>query len=66
MFRRSRFNVRPNVGGAGRTAASSQDAVPASQEAKETTEDVDESVGASVVTDSKVVDAPVAKTPAVR
>uniref|UniRef100_A0A3Q2Y1E7 Transcription factor TFIIIB component B'' Myb domain-containing protein n=2 Tax=Hippocampus comes TaxID=109280 RepID=A0A3Q2Y1E7_HIPCM len=65
MFRRSRFSVRPNVGGAGRTASSSQDAVPASQEAKETTKDVDESVAASVVTDSKLVDAPVAKSTAV-
>ncbi|XP_051906018.1 transcription factor TFIIIB component B'' homolog isoform X2 [Hippocampus zosterae] len=64
MFRRSRFNVRPNVGGAGRTA-SSQDAVPASQETKETTKDVDESLAASVVTDSKLVDASVAETPTV-
>ncbi|XP_077353726.1 uncharacterized protein LOC144002399 isoform X2 [Festucalex cinctus] len=61
MFRRSRFSVRPNVGGAGRTAAPSQEAVPASQEAKEAPKDVDEIVPASAVTDSQPVDVPAAK-----
>ncbi|XP_049595287.1 transcription factor TFIIIB component B'' homolog isoform X2 [Syngnathus scovelli] len=61
MFRRSRFSVRPNVGGVGRTAASSQEAAPSSQDAKEAPKDVEESVAASTVTDSKPIDAPEAK-----
>ncbi|XP_037121198.1 transcription factor TFIIIB component B'' homolog isoform X2 [Syngnathus acus] len=62
MFRRSRFSVRPNVGGVGRTAASSQEAAPSSQEAKGAPpKDVEESVAASTVTDSKPIDAPEAK-----
>ncbi|XP_060916899.1 transcription factor TFIIIB component B'' homolog isoform X2 [Labrus mixtus] len=44
MFRRSRFSVRPNVGTAGRTAATPQEAPSASQEAGgETPKDVSES-----------------------
>ncbi|XP_065821684.1 transcription factor TFIIIB component B'' homolog isoform X2 [Labrus bergylta] len=44
MFRRSRFSVRPNVGTAGRTAATPQEALSASQEAGgETPKDVSES-----------------------
>lgn len=31
MFRRSRFSVRPNVGAAGRTAATPQEAPPVNQ-----------------------------------
>ncbi|XP_057675399.1 transcription factor TFIIIB component B'' homolog isoform X2 [Corythoichthys intestinalis] len=58
MFRRSRFSVRPNVGGAGRTAAPSQDAAPASQESKEVAKDLGKIAVASVVTDTKPVDVP--------
>ncbi|XP_077442403.1 uncharacterized protein LOC144064073 isoform X2 [Vanacampus margaritifer] len=62
MFRRSRFSVRPNVGGAGRTAAPLQEAVPISQETKEAPpKDVDEIAAASAVTDSQLVDVPAAK-----
>ncbi|KAM9793465.1 transcription factor TFIIIB component B'' homolog isoform X2 [Syngnathus typhle] len=63
MFRRSRFSVRPNVGGVGRTAASSQETAPSSQEAKEAPpKDVEENAAASTVTDSKPIDAPEAKS----
>lgn len=36
MFRRSRFSVRPNVGGAGRTAAAPQEASPVNQKNEDT------------------------------
>ncbi|XP_061554502.1 transcription factor TFIIIB component B'' homolog isoform X1 [Phycodurus eques] len=63
MFRRSRFSVRPNVGGAGRTPAPLQEAALVSQETKEAPKDVDENVPTSAATDTKPVEAPVAKAP---
>ncbi|XP_077594087.1 uncharacterized protein LOC144210991 [Stigmatopora nigra] len=56
MFRRSRFSVRPNVGGVGRTPTPSQDAPAASQESKEVAKDPGEDAVASVVTDIKPLD----------
>ncbi|XP_035523717.1 transcription factor TFIIIB component B'' homolog isoform X2 [Morone saxatilis] len=55
MFRRSRFSVRPNVGTAGRTTATSQEAPTVNQEASETPKDVSESSTATAVTDKSVV-----------
>ncbi|XP_076614534.1 uncharacterized protein LOC143338191 isoform X2 [Chaetodon auriga] len=53
MFRRSRFSIRPNVGTAGRTAATPQEAPSVNQEASETPKDVSESSAATAVTDNK-------------
>ncbi|XP_033502895.2 uncharacterized protein LOC117269742 isoform X2 [Epinephelus lanceolatus] len=55
MFRRSRFSIRPNVGTAGRTAATPQEAPSANQEASENPKDVSESSTATAVTDDKSV-----------
>ncbi|XP_069556991.1 transcription factor TFIIIB component B'' homolog isoform X2 [Brachyistius frenatus] len=62
MFRRSRFSVRPNVGTAGRTAATPQEAPPASQEASETPKDAGDGNGAAPVTDHKSYVTPSEKT----
>lgn len=43
MFRRSRFSIRPNVGVAGRTTATPQEAPLVNQEAGETPKDVSDS-----------------------
>ncbi|KAM6975870.1 uncharacterized protein LKV04_015133 [Tautogolabrus adspersus] len=58
MFRRSRFSVRPNVGTAGRTAATPQEAPLASQEAGETPKDISESCTTAAVTENKSVVTP--------
>uniref|UniRef100_UPI0037E7F656 transcription factor TFIIIB component B'' homolog n=1 Tax=Semicossyphus pulcher TaxID=241346 RepID=UPI0037E7F656 len=58
MFRRSRFSIRPNVGTAGRAAATSQEAPSASQEAGEAPKDAAESSTATAVTDNKSVVTP--------
>lgn len=58
MFRRSRFSVRPNVGTAGRAAATPQEAPPVNQEGSETPKDVCESNTAAAVTDDKPVVTP--------
>lgn len=58
MFRRSRFSVRPNVGSAGRTAATPQEAPSANQEASEPPKDVSEKSTATAVTDNKPVVTP--------
>ncbi|XP_049909320.1 transcription factor TFIIIB component B'' homolog isoform X4 [Epinephelus moara] len=58
MFRRSRFSIRPNVGTAGRTAATPQEAPSANQEASENPKDVSESSTATAVTDNKSVVTP--------
>ncbi|KAM8743682.1 uncharacterized protein AB9X84_017944 isoform 2-T2 [Acanthopagrus schlegelii] len=55
MFRRSRFSIRPNVGTAGRTAATPQEAPSVNQEADETPKDVGESSAGAAVTDNKSV-----------
>ncbi|KAM9338709.1 uncharacterized protein ABDE67_018246 [Symphorus nematophorus] len=55
MFRRSRFSIRPNVGTAGRTAATPQEVPSVNQEASETPKDVGESSTAAAVTDNKSV-----------
>lgn len=57
MFRRSRFSVRPNVGTAGRAAAT-QEAPPVNQDSSETPKDVCESNPAAAVTDNKPVVTP--------
>ncbi|XP_069024258.1 transcription factor TFIIIB component B'' homolog [Embiotoca jacksoni] len=62
MFRRSRFSVRPNVGTAGRTAATPQEAPPANQEASETPKDAGDGNGAAPVTDHKSYVTPLEKT----
>lgn len=54
MFRRSRFSIRPNVGVAGRTAATPHEAPLASQEASETPKDVSDS-NTSVTENQSVV-----------
>lgn len=54
MFRRSRFSIRPNVGVAGRTAATPQEAPPVNQEASETPRDVGDS-NTSVTENQSVV-----------
>nr|XP_057920324.1 transcription factor TFIIIB component B'' homolog isoform X2 [Doryrhamphus excisus] len=49
MFRRSRFSVRPNVGGPGRTAAPPQEAAPVGQEeAPRSPKDISNGVSISV------------------
>ncbi|CAJ1070398.1 transcription factor TFIIIB component B'' homolog isoform X3 [Xyrichtys novacula] len=53
MFRRSRFSIRPNVGSAGRAAATPQEAPAASQEAGETPKDIGDSNTATAVTENK-------------
>lgn len=53
MFRRSRFSVRPNVGTAGRAAATPQEVPSACQEASENQGDVTESVSGTAVADNK-------------
>uniref|UniRef100_A0A3Q3WC41 Myb-like domain-containing protein n=1 Tax=Mola mola TaxID=94237 RepID=A0A3Q3WC41_MOLML len=53
MFRRSRFSIRPNVGTAGRTAATPQESPPADQEASETSKVISDNNTATTVTDSK-------------
>ncbi|XP_049460193.1 transcription factor TFIIIB component B'' homolog isoform X3 [Epinephelus fuscoguttatus] len=58
MFRRSRFSIRPNVGTAGRTAATPQEAPSANQEASENPKDVSESSTATAVADNKSVVTP--------
>ncbi|XP_042364774.1 transcription factor TFIIIB component B'' homolog [Plectropomus leopardus] len=58
MFRRSRFSIRPNVGTAGRTAATPQETPSASQEASETPKDVSESSTAPAETDNTSVVTP--------
>uniref|UniRef100_A0A671XHW1 Myb-like domain-containing protein n=1 Tax=Sparus aurata TaxID=8175 RepID=A0A671XHW1_SPAAU len=58
MFRRSRFSIRPNVGTAGRTAATPQEAPSVNQEADETPKDVGESSAGAAVTDNKSVVTP--------
>ncbi|XP_070844622.1 transcription factor TFIIIB component B'' homolog [Chaetodon trifascialis] len=58
MFRRSRFSIRPNVGTAGRTAATPQEAPSVNQEASETPKDVSESSTATAVTDNTSVVSP--------
>ncbi|KAM3600079.1 uncharacterized protein V6R79_017057 [Siganus canaliculatus] len=63
MFRRSRFSVRPNVGTAGRTAATSQDASSSNQEANETPKDVPPSSDQPTVIDNKPASTP-AENPA--
>ncbi|XP_044029871.1 transcription factor TFIIIB component B'' homolog isoform X3 [Siniperca chuatsi] len=55
MFRRSRFSIRPNVGTAGRTAATPQEAPSVNQEASETPKDISESSTDTAVTDNKSV-----------
>lgn len=57
MFRRSRFSVRPNVGTAGRTAATPQEAPSVKQEASEASKDVPVDTS-TAGTDSKSVVAP--------
>lgn len=57
MFRRSRFSVRPNVGTAGRAAATPQEAPPVNQEGSETPKDICQS-NAAAVTDNKPVVTP--------
>ncbi|XP_073333972.1 uncharacterized protein [Pagrus major] len=58
MFRRSRFSIRPNVGTAGRTTATPQEAPSVNQEAGETPKDVSESSAGTAVTDNKSVVTP--------
>lgn len=58
MFRRSRFSIRPNVGTAGRTAATPQEAPPVNQEAGETPKDVSENNTPTAVTENKSVVTP--------
>ncbi|XP_054612747.1 transcription factor TFIIIB component B'' homolog isoform X3 [Dunckerocampus dactyliophorus] len=58
MFRRSRFSVRPNVGGPGRTAAAPQESAAVSQEATQSSKEINDNVSVSVVTDSKSADTP--------
>ncbi|XP_038589444.1 transcription factor TFIIIB component B'' homolog isoform X2 [Micropterus salmoides] len=58
MFRRSRFSIRPNVGTAGRTPATTQDATSVNQEASENPQSVSESSTATAVTDNKSVVTP--------
>ena len=58
MFRRSRFSIRPNVGTAGRTAATPQEAPSVNQEADETPKDAGESSAGAAVTDNKSVVTP--------
>ncbi|XP_026153217.1 transcription factor TFIIIB component B'' homolog isoform X2 [Mastacembelus armatus] len=64
MFRRSRFSIRPNVGTAGRIAATPQEAPSGNQETNETPGDVSESVSATAVTDDKSVATPSEKATA--
>ncbi|XP_019937683.2 transcription factor TFIIIB component B'' homolog isoform X2 [Paralichthys olivaceus] len=52
MFRRSRFSIRPNVGTAGRTAATPQEAPSSNQESSETPRDISESSTPTAVTDT--------------
>lgn len=54
MFRRSRFSVRPNVGTAGRAAAS-QEARPGNLESSDAPKDTGESSSAADVTDKSIV-----------
>ncbi|XP_062269278.1 transcription factor TFIIIB component B'' homolog [Platichthys flesus] len=61
MFRRSRFSIRPNVGTAGRTAATPQEAPSSNQESSETPKDISESIA---VTDVKSDGTPSEKTTA--
>ncbi|XP_026210201.1 transcription factor TFIIIB component B'' homolog isoform X2 [Anabas testudineus] len=62
MFRRSRFSVRPNVGTAGKTAATPQEVTPVNQEASEIPKDVSESISGPAVTDNKSVLTPAEKS----
>lgn len=62
MFRRSRFSVRPNVGTAGRTAATPQEAPSSNQEASEIPRDVSESISDPSVIDNKSVVTPSEKS----
>nr|XP_046230918.1 transcription factor TFIIIB component B'' homolog isoform X2 [Scatophagus argus] len=64
MFRRSRFSIRPNVGTAGRTTATSQESPPVNQETSETPRVVSESCTAPAVTDNKSVVTPSEKSAA--
>ena len=54
MLRRSRFSIRPNVGTAGRTAATPQESPP-NQEASETSKVINDNNTPITVTDSKLV-----------
>ncbi|XP_035040491.2 transcription factor TFIIIB component B'' homolog [Hippoglossus stenolepis] len=64
MFRRSRFSIRPNVGTAGRTAATPQEAPSSNQESSETPKDISESSTPIAVTDIKSDVTPSEKTTA--
>ncbi|XP_053267204.1 transcription factor TFIIIB component B'' homolog [Pleuronectes platessa] len=64
MFRRSRFSIRPNVGTAGRTAATPQEAPSSNQESSETPKDISESSTPIAVTDVKSDGTPSEKTTA--
>ncbi|XP_061822225.1 uncharacterized protein [Nerophis lumbriciformis] len=60
MFRRSRFSVRPNVGGPGRTGAAPQEATPGGKEASQAPKAISEGAPLSTVDDCKPGDTPVA------
>ncbi|XP_061913030.1 mucin-2-like isoform X2 [Entelurus aequoreus] len=60
MFRRSRFSVRPNVGGPGRTGAAPQEATPGGKEASQALKAISEGARLSTVDDSKPGDTPAA------
>ncbi|XP_061913032.1 transcription factor TFIIIB component B'' homolog isoform X2 [Entelurus aequoreus] len=60
MFRRSRFSVRPNVGGPGRTGAAPQEATPGGKEASQAPKAISEGAPLSTVDDSKPGDTPAA------
>ncbi|XP_061763769.1 transcription factor TFIIIB component B'' homolog isoform X2 [Nerophis ophidion] len=69
MFRRSRFSVRPNVGGPGRTGAAPQEATPGGKEVSQAPKaisegaplpTVDDNKPVPTVDDNKPVDTPVA------
>lgn len=53
MFRRSRFSIRPNVGTAGRTAATPQEASAENQETSETPKDSSDNNTATAVIENK-------------
>lgn len=56
MFRRSRFSIRPNVGTAGRTAATPQEASPVNQETIETPKDsIDKNTAPAVIENKSLV-----------